>query len=202
VGLGFGSYQSYDIGDFDSVSLSTGNLYIHIPLISYPQRGTLPDFSQSYIYNGTRFVEDHLGTPPYDWYQWTPVDPPNVQGHFVIDGMLVVFSDSFYLDGYGYVYLYHVAESSGASHTLGTTSSGLSPTIDAYGIDGSIDKNGIQWNESGYPYLVKDPSGNTIAPNPSTGNLTDSVGRPVPQLYYGDGSTYPRSLSEYSSPSC
>ena len=38
---GFKPYGSYHGGDIDTVNLGTGNLTIHIPLLSYPQRGRL-----------------------------------------------------------------------------------------------------------------------------------------------------------------
>jgi hypothetical protein len=38
---GLKPYGSYGGGDIDSVSLSSGNLVLHIPLLSFPQRGKL-----------------------------------------------------------------------------------------------------------------------------------------------------------------
>jgi len=38
---GIKPYGSYHGGDLDSVNLLNGNLTLHIPLISYPQRGDL-----------------------------------------------------------------------------------------------------------------------------------------------------------------
>src|SRR5204862_797507 len=37
--IGLKPYGSYHGGDIDSVSLTNGNLTLHIPLYSYPQRG-------------------------------------------------------------------------------------------------------------------------------------------------------------------
>ncbi len=45
---GFTPYGAYHGGDIDSVSLSSGNLILHIPLASYPQRGEL---GWSYLLN-------------------------------------------------------------------------------------------------------------------------------------------------------
>ena len=39
--IGFKPFGSYDGTDIDSVNLYTGDLTVHIPLFSYPQRGTL-----------------------------------------------------------------------------------------------------------------------------------------------------------------
>jgi hypothetical protein len=38
--VGFKPYGSYHGGDLDSVSLTNGNLSVHIPLAEYPQRGS------------------------------------------------------------------------------------------------------------------------------------------------------------------
>jgi len=36
---GLEPYKSYMGGNIDTVSLTNGNLMLHIPLVSYPQRG-------------------------------------------------------------------------------------------------------------------------------------------------------------------
>ena len=36
---GFNQYGSYDFQDVDTVSMTNGNLLLHVPLVSYPQRG-------------------------------------------------------------------------------------------------------------------------------------------------------------------
>src|SRR5581483_901280 len=36
---GFKPYGSYQGGNIDSVSLTNGNVILHIPIVSYPQRG-------------------------------------------------------------------------------------------------------------------------------------------------------------------
>lgn len=38
---GFKPFGSYDDANFDSISLTNGNLILHIPMFSYPQRGDL-----------------------------------------------------------------------------------------------------------------------------------------------------------------
>jgi len=46
---GLKPYDSWHGGDLDSVSLTNGGLVLHIPLLSYPQRGSLGlDFSLTY----------------------------------------------------------------------------------------------------------------------------------------------------------
>jgi RHS repeat-associated protein len=38
--IGIKPYGSYDVNDFDTVSIANGNLFLHIPFLSYPQRGS------------------------------------------------------------------------------------------------------------------------------------------------------------------
>jgi YD repeat-containing protein len=49
---GINSGQNYINSPIDSVNTTNGNLVLHIPLISYEQRGTLPDFTLNLRYNG------------------------------------------------------------------------------------------------------------------------------------------------------
>jgi hypothetical protein len=51
------AYGSYAGGKFDTVDLATGNLTLDIPLISYPQRGTLPPLSFSIQLNNAPYSE-------------------------------------------------------------------------------------------------------------------------------------------------
>lgn len=50
--LGITPYGSYYGGDLDSVNLGNGNLTLHIPVVSYPQRGGQLGVSFSIKYNG------------------------------------------------------------------------------------------------------------------------------------------------------
>src|SRR6266851_7065547 len=50
---GMKPFGSYEGGNFDSVSLTNGNLNVRIPLFAYPQRGSLPvHFSFQYNNKG------------------------------------------------------------------------------------------------------------------------------------------------------
>jgi hypothetical protein len=55
--LGFTPYGSYSSAGFDSVNLVNGNLIAHIPLISYSQRGTMPDLAYSLLLNNVGYYE-------------------------------------------------------------------------------------------------------------------------------------------------
>jgi hypothetical protein len=49
-GLGISPTGVYDGSSFESVSLENGNVALHIPLLTYPQRGKL-NFSFSIYFN-------------------------------------------------------------------------------------------------------------------------------------------------------
>src|ERR1035441_9570041 len=60
-------YGSYTGGKIDAVDLATGNLMLDIPLISYPQRGSLPPLTFSVELNNSPYSQtgwdcDSLGT--------------------------------------------------------------------------------------------------------------------------------------------
>lgn len=48
---GLKPYGSYHGGDIDSISMVNGSLSVHIPLVSYPQRGGKLHVDYSIIYN-------------------------------------------------------------------------------------------------------------------------------------------------------
>jgi hypothetical protein len=55
----FGAYQS---GEIDSVNLANGNVILHIPLVSYPQRGSALKLDFQVIYNNKGWYV-YLGIP-------------------------------------------------------------------------------------------------------------------------------------------
>jgi RHS repeat-associated protein len=59
---GFNAYQPYDFDGTSSVNLSNFNLFLHIPLASYPQRGTLPPITFFINYNN------------FTWYEINDID--------------------------------------------------------------------------------------------------------------------------------
>ena len=102
---GYIPYGSYHSGDIDSVNLQSLNLILDIPIVSYKQKGALPNFSLHLMYNSP------IWTPLTDWYYcdmswqslpvycnnvyWTLAGgPPNcVQGYGI--GFAPVASDSY-----------------------------------------------------------------------------------------------------------
>src|SRR5258708_6667177 len=69
---GLKPYDSWHGGDLDSVSLTNGGLNLHIPLLSYPQRGNL-DLSFGLRYSTKHWqvkVTCTRGTHPVCTYYW------------------------------------------------------------------------------------------------------------------------------------
>ncbi len=65
--IGISPSGSYDSTNFDSVSLTSGNLVLNIPLLSYQQRGSLPPYTVSLNYNNQhwqmRTVDHTIAVP-------------------------------------------------------------------------------------------------------------------------------------------
>src|SRR5260370_37906617 len=53
---GFRPFGSYQLSDIDSVNLANGNLILHIPIVSYTQRGDVPPLSLSVRFNNLRWL--------------------------------------------------------------------------------------------------------------------------------------------------
>jgi RHS repeat-associated protein len=177
---GLNSYNAFDFGSFDSVNEDNDNLTVGIPIISYPQRGALPDFQLKLHYAG------------WSWYM-TCVIVNNIQQCNWYPGQSGAFLtiDPHYGGGNRTCskancgspcpcYDPYVVDWNGGIHNEGLlSSSGPHETIDGSGIRASsTDRNGIT---ASY-FSITDPAGNTITHNyantPPT--WTDSVGRTIP----------------------
>ena len=61
---GITPYQSYDESSFDTVDLQGGAVQLHIPIISYPQKGKLPPLTLELIYNQPHWTKLQTYDPP------------------------------------------------------------------------------------------------------------------------------------------
>ena len=59
---GFLPFGSYQVQDVDSVNLQNLNLVLDVPIISYPQMGTLPNFSFLATYNSPLWYMEQIIT--------------------------------------------------------------------------------------------------------------------------------------------
>jgi YD repeat-containing protein len=151
---GFVPYESYQTSGIDSVNLANGNLLVHIPIISYPQRGTMPPLSLSLRYNNPRWTVIH--TNCYLYYG------ENVcHSYWQHDGssITVVRDDAYAVLTYGYTdpnngyatQAFDALDSSGAQHVLEPT--------------GPLDPNNV-WN---VPRESIDATGLQLAAGPTAG---------------------------------
>lgn len=192
-------YNAYSGGNIDSVSMSNGNLIVHIPLISYPQRGKVT-LSYSLIYNNKNYTPNTMCTPLGDCTVYYWLKPLLILGvHAVQDNRPSVSLNKISLsrqvpeDGQmvtekeGY-YTTYVVDSSGASHPMAplTTADAVLESVDATGImdvqsSGYIyDQNGTQWRSG----CQVDVDGNELCTD-SSGNWADTLGRSIPYLPLG-----------------
>jgi hypothetical protein len=74
--LGEVPYETYHGGDIDAVSLTNGGLSLHIPLLSYPQRGALhASFSLRYNNMVQHYGPECLAPDPCE-LDWAPPSSP------------------------------------------------------------------------------------------------------------------------------
>src|SRR5258707_8085652 len=116
---GFYSFNAYDVDGIASVNLNNGNLILHIPVISYPQRGQLPDLSFSVVYNGANWqlvsTSDGFGGKSFGW-SWVGQGP-----FFMEDPFFNLFGESIagkFDASVSYDYT-GIVDSTGAAHGLG-----------------------------------------------------------------------------------
>ncbi len=187
VEQGVKPYGSYHGGDIDSVNLSNGNLILHVPLLSYPQRGGQLPFTFYIQYNNKG-------------YRAVPNDPqhPNEGRHWVLQWSGVVVAPdhavSFQyqkfqgiLSGNTYtVYLCTITTVDGSQHQLTDCQDSSARTIDTTGIVGGmvgstpsmVDRKGISQTLNGATTNITDTNGNYISVTSS--GWTDTMGRSIP----------------------
>src|SRR5258708_2459026 len=120
---GFMPYESYQGSGLDSVNLSNGNLLLHIPIVSYPQRGTMPPLTLSLRYDQPRW---NIVVNPYEYWGTT-----RYIATWQHDGssILIVRDDTYTFLEYNYTdaitgvgaAAFHAVDSSGAHHVLEPT---------------------------------------------------------------------------------
>jgi RHS repeat-associated protein len=170
----FGLYQG---GDLDSVSMTNGNLTLHIPLVSYPQRGgkLRLDFFIRYNNKGWHVEEyiDGSGIERQKW-DWGGSGVEVVRDQKVRVKTTIVRGTNWYGEPY-MANLKDAITADGSSHQLEGTS------VDATGITlsgGPIDRAGVRYTSTSVDINVEDPNGNKITT--STSGWTDTLGRLIP----------------------
>jgi len=180
---------SYEGGNIDSISLTNGNLSLHIPLFSYPQRGSIPaNLNLSYNNKNWYVFQWCQNAICHDQWRW---NTRSLNGIFfnVDGGVGVGYAPA--IPGQPSTYLYTAYTSDGASHQMAPDNAGGYRTIDGTGIwyAGGNGLNGLPTTvltRNGSQPLTVDPNGNLATsgnpgPNdPSASILTDTLGRYLP----------------------
>ena len=195
--MGMIAYQAYHGGDIDSISLSTGSLALHSPLVSFPQRGGALKEDYAIYYNNNPY---HLVLRcPADSgceLDWTKSS--NAVGAYVADSQTPQITVSRVVVNsrlQQYDCFYSVQEADASKHRLGQITgsvncnssngttyealdgSGYHLTIDASGNYTITDASGIRYYLSSSSTVWKeDPNGNQILRS----NTGDTLGRQMP----------------------
>jgi hypothetical protein len=190
---GLKPYGSYQGGNVDSVSMTNGNLGLHIPIVSYPQRGGKLRMNFFIRYNNKGWQVQQTGAPPAHVYkQWVwrgaSVDIAPDQD---LSGRVTTMQVMDQVSGSNvWVHMWDVITPDGASHERDPLSSGTTAeTVDASGIQATssgvlVDRDGIR-----YGATIEDPNGNTIGI--SSSGWTDTMGR----FIAGSKTVLPNSLT-------
>src|SRR5260370_13551222 len=168
---GFKPFGSYQLGDLDSVSLNNGNVALHIPVVSYPQRGNLA-LSFSIFYNNKSWREESFVDGTGAYWQWMPTDT-FTGAYFRSDQKTSLEPTQIQLEGSDppqYHWYYSTITADGSSHLLAPVTGTSYGAVDGSGwhvdapqtvpVGNPVDRNGIIYADTGD--VAKDPDGNTI----------------------------------------
>src|SRR6266851_1564523 len=139
---GIKPYGSYHGGDIDAISLINGKLDLHIPLVSWPQRGNLK-LGFTIRYDNPRLSEQRdipgtCGTLGNPCTYWSEFDGGGVE--VIPDLSYGIYRQAVFDPGNIFKgYIYSIQDPSGATHPLGNTSGSSYESADA---------TGYSWNSS------------------------------------------------------
>ncbi len=190
VDQGLKAYGSFHGADIDSVILINGKLNLHIPLISYPQRGGGPHGGFFVFFPNPYFTKQTVcvGFPTTCKTFWGN-EAPGVQ----IKADFELAAESYLISG---VTHYRLRTRDGAAHNVENTSNGY-VSVDSTGFhydpnsNTAIDRNGVRYffSPSGpdlnSPGRIEDSNGNTITGTSTA--WTDTLGRTLPAPPWAQG---------------
>jgi hypothetical protein len=197
---GLKPYGSYHGGDIDMVSMENGKLDLHIPLLSYPQRGDLQmSFTVRYnnpVLNITQIPQGCTNSQvPCDYFNYYGSGSPYLPVGVGVTADSVSYAMSAGTACGGDCTFNIINKPDGGTHILGNTSGSNWRALDASGwaFSGTL-SNGVATDPDGTRYTlssssglsIEDRNGNQITT--SSSGYTDSLGRriPVPPIYgYG-----------------
>jgi RHS repeat-associated protein len=195
---GFKPFGSYDETSFDSVSITNGDLSLHIPMFDYPQRGYLSARVQIvYHGKGWQAFMNCAGTSCTSF--WRPSNLAMVQVQLESDEIGTSYRNVNI--GSTVVQMFTAVENDGSTHQLASRASGGYESIDGSGIyfNGSLtapvllNRGGagfrstsiVNWQDTNGNYLNSYlGNGQNTAPTPHI----DTLGRSLPATTVDDGS--------------
>jgi len=206
TGGGFKPYGSFEGSDMDSVNLENGNVMLHIPIASYPQRGGQLKFSISARMSNIAWAIQTTTNPlnpnivSEHWY--LPLQSAGV--HVVFDGVPsgTELMDQSNLTWNGIDGI-QIQSPDGTSHFLepASTAAATSGPGDWRAMDATgylvhlstgtgdttygLSSNGIRTTYTTSGTVIQDPNGNQMSCVGSTGVWTDTLGRVFPPASCG-----------------
>ena len=178
---GLKPFGSYDGGNIDVVNLMNGKLDLHVPIVSFPQRGGSLNMDFTLRYDNPIPYVTQICVPPGSGQNCT------YQVFFVPKGVQVLSDFNMSLAGYvvNNKNVTTLVLADGSTHELGTLSGTVSESLDDTGFrydsasDTVTDRKGVQYaGPSSGTISKKDPNGNLITATSS--GWTDTLGRTIP----------------------
>ena len=207
--VGYTLFGSFHGSEMDSVNLNNRKLELHIPLLSYPQRGGKLHFGFYLHYSGPVYTETRNCYPfgpgntniCADIWSWD--SPPGVN---LVPDFFMTTTGNVVVNGGAQLVTAAVVTADGAVHQMGNLdntynlTNGYRPSL-WESSDGSkiryqenADRSSVITDSKGVRYylqtgLLEDSNGNQITQN--SGGWTDSVGRFIPFPPATNPGTYP-----------
>jgi len=196
--------RSYSGGEFDHIQLQNGNLFLQIPLESFPQRGR-QKLSYSLIANGPQWHPnggcDAIGNCSYVYSVGGVLcgSPSGFSPYVTRDQGFgwCANNSTLITDAHAVWNAFQIIDKTGATHPLGTVStdystlqatdgSGYKLKLDSsgYNVTEAYDSSGLKQVASSGGLSFIDPMGiNSMTYDSSTGILTDTVGRTISEKF-------------------
>jgi YD repeat-containing protein len=183
---GLTPYGSFAGGGVDTVSLTNGNLTLHVPLFSYPQRGS-QGVNGLLKYNGKEWYVYQICNYGIctDTWKWTLNTVHGVT--WTMDGGIdMTWAQEVPGQG-GSPTVFTATTGDGASHEMVPNNAGGYETVDGTGIwyNGATNGGGVVLTRNGNQPLVMDTNGNMLNPlgtNDAWWTSSDTLDRSFPSL--------------------
>lgn len=193
----------YSESGIDAVSMTSGNLLLHIPVISYPQRGKqlALSFHLYYSNKGWTRVKDNN---TYIWQNYGLSGVTFAQDQFQSTTAQIYQNPALGDSGPGamLMHLNSVVSPDGSSHQVAASGTSLNNIGPGWTVDGTgmyytpstntvIDKGGVRSIATSNAYILEDTEGNEIQLGASgSSGWTDTIGRTLPATWITNPSSF------------